>query len=529
MKRLGSFRPRIATELERYGHQDGPRSCASVVHVPERGLGIFRSRPRLRLVLLLYVVVPIAAAVGLGWFMSVARVEALTERRMQEEIELVARALSVPVSHALARGSLSRLDESLQATEGIDRVYGAYVYDADGDVVAALGISPESDQHLIPRIAARGDHTGEYGELAGRRIYSSFVPLTDVGGRITGVLQLTRRRRDFDEHIAQLRAQAAAALTGFTLLLAGLVLWGHHQTLGRHIERLAKDMARVKGGDREHRARLDGFREITTLAASLNAMLDGIQQSQRELDEHRETQAALEARLRQTEKLAAIGGLAAGVAHELGTPLSVVHGHAQRLLRHAALGEPAARGIAEIQDQVRRMEAIVRQLLGFGRGRSAPQRLASVVGAVERAASTVAELAASRSVALEIRLPDEDIQIRMDPAGFEQAVSNLLRNAAQASPGGTVRLTVSGDRERLRLSVEDDGPGVPEGIRSQVCDPFFTTKPVGQGTGLGLALTHRVVSDMAGRLDIGESPLGGARFEVTVPRAGTGADEEALS
>ena len=166
------------------------------------------------------------------------------------------------------------------------------------------------------------------------------------------------------------------------------------------------------------------------------------------------------------------------------------------------------------------MEAIVRQLLDFGRGRSTERRLASIAGIVQRAASSIAELAAETDVTLELCLPEEETAEVVDIAGFEQAVSNLLRNAVQASPGGIVRATLVADRGHLRLRVDDNGPGVPEDIRSRVCDPFFTTKPVGQGTGLGLALAHRVVRDMRGRLTIGTSALGGACFEITIPRGG---------
>ena len=484
-------------------------------------LRLFRPPYRLRFALALYVAAPLAGAVGLAWFVAIAQMEALTERRMQEEIELVARALRVPVARALDQDSASRLQQSLQAAEDINRVYGAYVYDTRGDLVAGLGTPPQSSDPQIPRRATGGDRTGEYGQLAGRRVYSYFVPLADAGGRISGILQVTRRRRDFDEHLARLRTQAAAALIGVTFLLVGLVLWGHHRALGRHVEGLADDMGRVRGGDRRHRAAFGGTHEMRTLAASLNAMLDGIEQSQRELDERREAQVALEGRLRQSEKLAAIGGLAAGVAHELGTPLSVVQGHAQRLLRQTPPGEPAERNLADIQDQVRRMEAIVRQLLDFGRGRSADPRPADVMQIVQRAVSSVAELSARTGVTIDLRLPEDDDCQVADGAGLEQAASNLLQNAIQASPGGTVRVTVSADPGQLCLGVEDDGPGVPEGIRSKICDPFFTTKPVGQGTGLGLALTHRVVSDLNGRLEVGTSALGGARFEIVIPRVVT--------
>ena len=490
-------------------------------HVPHRTLRQRRQGPRLRVVLLLYVVAPLAAVVWVGWFVTLTRVEELTERRMQEEIELVARALSLPLSRALDQGSASQLRLSLQATEGINRVYGAYVYGVDGNLIASFGIPPQPDDRQIPEIAAVGDRTGEYGEVAGRRIYSYFVPLTDAGGRIAGVLEVTRRRSEFDEYIAELRTQTAAALAGFTVILVGLVWWGHHRTLGRHVERLATDMARVREGDRQHRAELGGFHEISTLGASLNTMLDGIERSQRQLDEQREAHAALKNRLHRTETLVAIGGLAAGVAHELGTPLSVVHGRAQRLLRDTSLPDGTARHLREIRDQVHRMETIVRQLLDFGKQRSTDPHLTNVADVIERVASSVADLAASTGVAVTLDVAADGARVLPDPEGLDLAVDNLVRNAIQAAPGGAVVLRASALPDAVHIIVDDNGPGVPVAIRAQVFDPFFTTKPAGQGTGLGLALAQRLISDMGGTVDVDTSPLGGARFTVTVPSART--------
>jgi DNA-binding NtrC family response regulator/HAMP domain-containing protein len=322
-------------------------------------------------VLLLYVAAPLALVVGIVWLLTTARVEAMTERRMQEEVELIARALTVPVGRALEQGDTDRLRDSLWATRDINRVYGAYVYDARGDVVAALGEPPTSIESLIPRRAARGDRTGAYGEVAGRRTYSYFVPLTDVGGRIAGMLQVTRRRRDFDDGIWQLRAQAGAALAGATLLLVGIVVWGHHRALGRHVERLARDMSRVRTGDSRHRAAVAGFHEIRILADSLNDMLDDIQASQTELDRQRERHAELELKLHESRKLAALGELAGGVAGELGAPLRVIEDRAERAVGSASLA-PADRCLVEdVRTQVRRMAGVVSHLLKVGRDRSA--------------------------------------------------------------------------------------------------------------------------------------------------------------
>src|SRR5690606_22994723 len=109
-------------------------------------------------------------------------------------------------------------------------------------------------------------------------------------------------------------------------------------------------------------------------------------------------------------------------------------------------------------------------------------------------------------------------ELRCDPLALEQTLANLIRNAVQASGGGRVRVRARDAEDGVVLQVDDDGPGVPEEIRGRIFEPFFTTKPVGQGTGLGLALAHRAVRDLGGTIEVGSSDLGGARFEIRLPR-----------
>jgi signal transduction histidine kinase len=492
--------------------------CAILIHVSSRLVGGLSSRYRLRAVLLAYVVLPLTAAFGLLWFLALLQFEKVSEQRMQEEIELVARAMQIPLSRALDGGSNDQLQQSLESALAIDRVYGAYVYDQAGDLVLAVGRQPESRQPKIREIAADGNRAGEYGEVAGRRIYSYFVPLSDVGGRVNGVLQVTRRRRDFDDHFSALRQQALVALALGAGLMIAVTMWGHHHALGKHVQRLARDMQRVAQGERRHRSVLHGPEEVSTLASALNTMLDSIEQSERKLTEQQRVQVALEQRLHQAEKLAAIGGLAAGVAHELGTPLSVVDGQAQRLQRDSTLAARSSRAVQQIRAQVRRMELIVRQLLAFGSNRSIEPRPVKVGEVVARACDTLADFARTNGVLLVKQIEGHDVVMVVDAAGLEQAITNLVRNAVQAAPGGEIQVRTRADSGAVRITVDDNGAGVPQEIRARIFEPFFTTKPVGKGTGLGLALAHRTIQDMGGTIDLVASELGGAGFEICLPQ-----------
>lgn len=474
------------------------------------------TRYGLRLALLAYVVAPLVVTFGVFWALALTQFERLSERRLQEEIELVARAIHLPLSRAIDDGRSDQLRRSLESAQAIDRVYGAYVYNKEGDLILAVGRRPEQHPAAIRDIAASGDRVGEYGELQGRRIFAYFVPLTDIGGRVNGVLQVTRRRRDFDEHVAALRRQALAALTLCAAVMTGVVFWGHHHALGNPVQRLARVMKEAGRSERRQRATVEGPEEVRTLAVSLNSMLDGIEQRQNELADHQRDRAALERRLYQAEKMAAIGVLAAGVAHEIGTPLSVIDGHAQRLQRNDSLPDGALRSVRQIRAHVRRVEDIIGNLLDIGSSRGRHPQTVEASRAVSRCCNSLADFAAAHDVDLQLEIGG-DASVRADLTTFDQAVANIIRNAVQAAPGGKVRVRTAVADQRLTIAVEDDGPGVPEEVRARIFEPFFTTKPVGQGSGVGLALAQRAVQDAGGTIRVRSSEWGGARFDIVLP------------
>ncbi len=475
----------------------------------------------LRLALLLSVVLPLLLALGAAGYLGLRTVEGWVEARMQEEVKMIAQAIHPPLSRSLERDRQGTVQRTLESAFDLSPVYAVYVYDLAGDPIVTVGVPDDPKPERLADLAVEGDRREEYGEVAGREVYSYFVPLSDSGGRPIGLLQLTRRRSDFDRQFRTLRLQGAGALLLGAIVMTPLVLVGHRRSVGRHLSGLGGVMARVAEGREETRASTGGPAEVATLATGLNAMLDSMAAARTEIEARRDAQLALEQRLKQAEKLAAIGRLAAGVAHELGSPLSVIDGKAVRALREADLSPEAAVALRQIREEVRRMEAIVGQLLDFGRGgeTAEPTRvaLADVLGA---AAEAVGSLLEERGASLDVERPGPELVVRGDARRLERAVANLVRNAIQAAPGGHVGLAARAEGEgQAVIEVVDDGPGVPEEIRSRIFEPFFTTKPVGEGTGLGLAVVHGIVEGHGGAVRVEEGPAGGARFQVELPRA----------
>jgi signal transduction histidine kinase len=286
-------------------------------------------------------------------------------------------------------------------------------------------------------------------------------------------------------------------------------------------------MARIENGEHEHRAAGDGPREIGALAGSLNRMVESLVRARREIEARRAAEEALQWKLHRSEKLAALGQVAAGVAHELGTPLSLIDGRAQRLLRHSENGSFGGPLLREIRGQVRRMEQLIRQLLEFGRPSSHNRKRVHADAIAEMAARTVAEENALNGAAIELRGLRPGPELRVDPFRVELALMNLLQNAVHAAPRGQVVLSWSGSGTEVSFTVADDGPGIPPGMESAIFDPFVTTKKSSQGSGLGLCVVQQVAEEHGAKLTVGTSQWGGAEFTLIFPATkGVAACEE---
>jgi len=227
-------------------------------------------------------------------------------------------------------------------------------------------------------------------------------------------------------------------------------------------------------------------------------------------------------RLLQSEKVATMGSLLAGVAHELNNPLAILSGHTQ-LLRETVTDPAVVRRAEKIGQAADRCVRIVRNFLALVRQR-APERADVWLGQIVQEAVEL--------LGYELRTSDVDVDVDIapgvprlsgDPHQLHQVVVNLITNAHHAMrrhPGPRrITLTVRHDpsRDQVRLEVADSGPGIPPDVRARVFEPFFTTKPSGEGTGLGLSLCRGIIEDHGGTIDVTSEPGHGARFVIELP------------
>ncbi|MBW2202159.1 MAG: PAS domain-containing protein [Deltaproteobacteria bacterium] len=229
----------------------------------------------------------------------------------------------------------------------------------------------------------------------------------------------------------------------------------------------------------------------------------------------------LEEKVRRSQKLAAIGKLSAGVAHEIRNPLSSIRGFAQ-YLRHALADRPQEQEYAEIMvSEVDRINSVVNDLLTFARPMEPEPTPTDMMELIKHAVRLVQADAKSRDVSIRESISPDLRKISLDTKQMTQVLLNLLLNSLQeVAEGGSIEVGAELDASgtRLHLWVEDDGPGIPADTRQKIFDPFFTTRE--KGTGLGLAIVHKIVENHGGEIRI-DSPLPGksqgCRFTITIP------------
>jgi two-component system NtrC family sensor kinase len=231
-----------------------------------------------------------------------------------------------------------------------------------------------------------------------------------------------------------------------------------------------------------------------------------------------EERAQLQEQLRHADRLATIGLLAAGVAHELNEPLASVLSFAELLKEDPGLSYQGTEDLDKILAAALHAREVVRKLLFFAREVPTIKQAVDVSEAVEEALSLLASRFGKENVDCVLNLSRGMPKIIADPAQLHQVIVNLVVNAVQAMPGGgKLTITTAARDEFVYLVVEDTGVGMTEEVKKNIFLPFFTTKEISRGTGLGLPVVHGIVTSHGGAVDVASEPGRGSRFEVRLP------------
>lgn len=361
---------------------------------------------RLRNLIILTVIVPLFVILVVFSLVAIKSLEDNVRSKLQTEVEIITRALSTSLSYAVARDSATPLEEALQSAFSFHRIYGAYVFDTQGREVYGLGLgkdlfTPEEIQQVIER----DDLHSSYRQQEGWTYYSALTPLRTQDGTVQGVLQVNRLNTGIENYTGFI---SIVAVLVFVIGAAGIVFsiwWGFRHYIERPLNRLLRVMLLVEDGDRSQRATVDGPTEYRRLASGLNGMLDAMAEKDRDIDARQRREIELEKRLRKSKKLAELGVLAAGVAHEIGAPLTVINGQAQRLARRDTIGDDERARLGRIRGEVERIVEIVRQLMELGRQHNVEKGHQALNQLIISASELVEEELEPRNIYLDIDLP----------------------------------------------------------------------------------------------------------------------------
>ncbi len=309
-------------------------------------------------------------------------------------------------------------------------------------------------------------------------------------------LKTQRARLRQELRRATLIASIALALSCAFSLGLGYVL------VGRPVRGLLLRFEQVKKGDLERRETPPRRDELGDLERSFEVMVAHLAQAKQDLDTEQTARQHITEQLRQADRLRSVGTLAAGVAHELGTPLHVIDGRANMILGATSSPDRMERHARIIIEQCERMQTIVRRLMDLSRS-----------DVLHRERILLEETCAHVLELLRPKATERQVELTLNSHGehawtgervlLEQALLNIIENAiAACEPGAQVRVGVVEAEREVGVFVEDEGRGMNEEELAQACDPFYTTKDIGEGTGLGLTIAYGIVREHGGHLEI---------------------------
>ncbi len=347
--------------------------------------------------------------------------------------------------------------------------------------------------------------------------------------KVLGVLDIRMSLADVDKEIKGAQNKMIIFTVIAFLVISVTISISISRYVTRPVKELVKGTKKIAEGDLNHSISIKAEGEIAELASSFNQMtldlkkadeklIDWGKTLEQKVQQRTEELRKTENQLIQSDKVASLGKLAAGVAHEINSPLTGVLTYSSLLLKAKKEGDPDREDLEVIVNETNRCKKIVKGLLDFAR-QTAPQKTSSDMNEViEKSIDLVSHQASMQNVKIEKKVKPDLPKTMIDVSQIQQVFINILLNAIEAMPqGGT--LTVSSEIEDKMIAVRfaDTGVGIPEENLPKILDPFFTTKEQGKGTGLGLSVSYGIIERHRGKLEVKSKVGKGTTFTVRLP------------
>ena len=453
------------------------------------------------------------------------------------------------------------IQQTLQDISIAEGVEGVRIFDHTGKIFYS-SFEEEIDKHIDPTsIACRGCHTdieessallteskkwNIYRKKEGFTVLKLVEPIFNEpacytsechvhikGQDILGFVEADLSLALLDEAKVKQKQALTAYVIIFILAISVSLIIIIYKIVSKPVRELVNGMERVSTGDLDHSVSINSSDEIGKLAEAFNSMTRDIKASRHKMEEWTRTLEEEVAKktdeikkthdaLVQTEKLASLGRMAAGVAHEINNPLTGIVTFSYLLLKRFPPESNEAEDIQIIIDQTERCAKIIKNLLAFARASSTEKGEININDVLKKAIFMVKNQEKFHNIIFNLNIDDLSLKTIGEEHKFQQIFLNMLINAADAMNErgsmtvSTRKASVEG-KNYVEIEFTDTGSGINEKDMSKLFEPFFTTKPIGQGTGLGLSITHGIVSQFGGHINVKTKVGKGTSFFIRLP------------
>ncbi len=479
-----------------------------------------------RLIILL--ALSVNAVLWIATFFILRQLETNLKTAARDEIRAHVTTLQLALEEDYVTGRTLDAQRLINRLSTNTSIYGAILFNKDGQVdIVSHKLNTQETTYLdaVKHVLNTAQPAEIIRQINGEDVFSIIAPIKN-GEQVVGAIAIAQPISFIRSELSRERQNIAWTAMGISVAILIVVSLVLHFSLSRPIKSLLDGAVAIGAGNLSHRVAVPrSSGEFLQLAEEFNCMADRLGDQRQALAREAEERIALSEKLRHSEQLAAVGRLAAGVAHEMGAPLQVIDGRAKQLLdRNENNLEMRQRNLTIIRTQAERITRIVRQMLNLSRPYHLQIKSVKINDLICEALEAVEFLAATNNVQINPKCPAE-IVAEVDAELILQVLLNVCQNAIQAMPAGGI-LTIECFSDRFGkaplIKISDTGTGISPENLAHIFDPFFTTKEAGQGTGLGLAVSRRIMEEHGGHIEAENNPAGGAIFYLYLPQPKNG-------
>lgn len=484
----------------------------------------------LRLRVILILTIPALLVIGAHGLLRVRQEDAQLLREDQENLALTGRAVQIAVENALRDRQIPDvrrlLVEMVEQQDAIDRIRLF-----DHDLKPVLVSNPLAIGEAIPAAELRRVVQTGRSESFFQRGHPSFLfylaPLRRGPGQAQGAMEIVRLGAAVDRRLRVAIVDVFVRLSALVVVLVVVSVVALQLQVLRPLARLTASIQRLGQGEPGPPLAVPRRDELGRVAEAFNEMATRLARARAQLVAETQRAVEMEHQLRRSGTLAVAGKLTSALAHEVGTPLNIISGRAEFVLKGMSPADPARQDLETIIGQIDRISRIINSLLDTVRPQRPELREVAVESVIEPLLPLLRHAARARGVMLAGLTGAVDLPpIIVDPGQVQQVLINLILNALEATPvDGRVEVRAARaaqeGRPGVALSVADTGTGISADVLPRIFEPFFTTKPTGQGTGLGLSICRDIVKTHDGNIRVESQAGRGTTFTVWMPSAET--------